>query len=363
MENSIANQDWLTLTQFFPYGWEEKAYELGVLTRKRKFKNPSDLLRVLLIHFSDHCSLKEAVTKAKIGKLVDISDVALLKKIILSSEWFRWMTLELIKKRFNNYTIPEEFQNYTIKSVDASVITEPGSTGTDWRLHYSLELFGLKCDEFRITKPNVGESFTNFLINKNDIYIGDRCYSKYHGLKYVTNNGGYFVVRYQNKAFKLFDEQMQEFNLIEKIRSLEIGELSEITAYIATNNEAKIPVRICTIKKSKASAEESIKKAIAKIKREHNTISEMTLELYNYIIVVTSLPEEICAMDVMKLYRLRWQIELAFKRLKSIFGLGHLPKKDIEAARAWLHGKLFVAILTQTVIEESLNFSPWGYPI
>ena len=109
MENSISNHDWLTLTQFFPAGWEEKAYELGVLTRKRKFKNPSDLLRVLLIHLSDHCSLKEAVTIAKIGNLIDISDVALLKKIILSSEWFRWMTLELLKKRLKSFDYPPQF--------------------------------------------------------------------------------------------------------------------------------------------------------------------------------------------------------------------------------------------------------------
>jgi len=74
-------------------------------------------------------------------------------------------------------------------------------------------------------------------------------------------------------------------------------------------------------------------------------------------------PDSISAASILELYRLRWQIELAFKRLKSIFGLGHLPKKDKQSSQAWLHGKMFVAILTQIITDESQLFSPWGYPL
>jgi hypothetical protein len=363
MENSISNYDWLTLTQFFPAGWEDKAYELGVLTRKRKFKSPSDLLRVLLIHLSDHCSLKEAVTLAKLGDLVDISDVALLKKIVLSSEWFRWMTLEIIKKRLINFNCPKQFLNYNIKTVDASVITEPGSTGTDWRLHYSLELFKLKCDEFKVTKPNIGESFRNFNVQSNDLYIGDRAYNTYLGIKHILSSGGQFLTRYRNRAFTFYDEDMVEFKLIDKLETLEIGEMMDINAYIGTKNNENIKVRVCALKKSEQMADKAINKTLSKHNRKQSKINPITLEYHKYMILVTSLPSELSASDIMNLYRLRWQIELTFKKLKSIFGLGHLPKKDERAARAWLHGKLFVAMLTHAIIDESLFFSPWGYPI
>ena len=65
----------------------------------------------------------------------------------------------------------------------------------------------------------------------------------------------------------------------------------------------------------------------------------------------------------MEIYRCRWQVELAFKRLKSILGLGNLKKFDPEAARAWLHGKLLVAALIQALISAGSTFSPWGFPI
>ena len=53
--------------------------------------------------------------------------------------------------------------------------------------------------------------------------------------------------------------------------------------------------------------------------------------------------------------------QLSFKRLKSILGLGHLPKKDPASARAWLHGKLLTGLLVERMIEAADTFSPWGY--
>ena len=49
--------------------------------------------------------------------------------------------------------------------------------------------------------------------------------------------------------------------------------------------------------------------------------------------------------------------------MKSIMGLGHLPKADPVSCRAWLHGKLFVALLVERMIEEANSFSPWGYQL
>jgi len=147
-ENKIFNEDWKILTKFFPKGWRAKARELGVLKRKRNIKSTNILLRIFLIHLADGCSLRETVTRAKQGKLADISDVALLKRLKTCSEWFRWMSLELLKKRGVEIIPPNWLKGYQVKSIDASVITESASTGTDWRLHYSINLFSLQCDQF-----------------------------------------------------------------------------------------------------------------------------------------------------------------------------------------------------------------------
>ena len=65
--------------------------------------------------------------------------------------------------------------------------------------------------------------------------------------------------------------------------------------------------------------------------------------------------------QVLELYRVRWQIELAFKRMKSIMGFGQLPKLSDASSRAWIHGKLFVALLLERLLDAAEHFSPWGY--
>jgi hypothetical protein len=55
---------------------------------------------------------------------------------------------------------------------------------------------------------------------------------------------------------------------------------------------------------------------------------------------------------------MRWQIELAFKRMKSLLGLGKLKKVEPAGARAWLQGKLLIACLIEKMIAVGDLFSP-----
>ena len=85
-----------------------------------------------------------------------------------------------------------------------------------------------------------------------------------------------------------------------------------------------------------------------------------TLELAKYVIVFTTRSRGSTA-DVLRSYRMRWQIELVFKRLKSLAQLGHVPKHDDRSSRAWLYGKLLVTLLTQKLIRIGRDISPSGY--
>lgn len=358
------NEEWLVLSKFFPKDWRHKAKQLGALQRQRKIKSADDLLRLLLIHLADGCSMRETVSRAQQGGLSFISDVALLKRLRSSSEWFRWMSTELLKRRGLSMVCPDWLERYDVRSVDASIINEPGSTGADWRLHYSIKLFGLKCDQFLISRPKVGESFLNFHVNRGDLLIGDRAYGRVKGMQYVKNKNGDYLVRLKSKAFSMHDKCGGQFELLPKLRTLPYEEVGEWLIQAGSEHSGgKLAVRICAIKKSKEAAEEAIKKTLAEQKKKQRTVNPETLEMHRYIVLATSLPDDITGEQVMELYRNRWQIEIAFKRLKSIIGLGHLPKVDEESARSWLHGKLFVALVAQAIVDEGRFFSPWGYPI
>ena len=59
----------------------------------------------------------------------------------------------------------------------------------------------------------------------------------------------------------------------------------------------------------------------------------------------------------MMLYR-RWQIEIGFKRLKTLGGLDRLPASDPALARTWLLAHLIAAVLTDEIAREIVGFPP-----
>ncbi len=62
-----------------------------------------------------------------------------------------------------------------------------------------------------------------------------------------------------------------------------------------------------------------------------------TLESPKYVFVLaTFAQEDFDTLAVLELYRIRRQVELAFKRLKSLMQAGHVPKYDVTSPRAWI---------------------------
>jgi hypothetical protein len=65
----------------------------------------------------------------------------------------------------------------------------------------------------------------------------------------------------------------------------------------------------------------------------------------------------------MVLYRARWQIELLFKRLKSLLHLDTLPSRQGPTAKSWMLARLIAAALAQRLVQPSGPLSPWGYEL
>jgi len=360
-----AGNDWEAARLFLPVGWEKQAKERGAMLRRRRFKDPGYLLRVLLVHLAGGCSLRGTVARARQARLGKLSDVALLKRLRAASDWLRWMAVELLARRNCTVTRPEWLSNYNVRCFDATVICEPGSRGTDWRLHYSLRLFGLDCDDFKLTSPEVGETFANFSVAPGDLILADRGYGSLKGLCYVRERGGDFLVRLKSKAFRLYVVGTgEEFDLLEALQGLAIGEIGDWDVEARAADKAPMKLRVCGVKKSREAAEDSAQRALRKARERGYTLDRETQELQHYVVLATSVGRaSMTAEQVAELYRIRWQVEIAFKRLKTIMGLGHLPKTDPVSAQAWLHGKVFVALLTQAMVDEGRTFSPWGYEV
>lgn len=356
------SQDWPYLVTFFPNGWQQRAKELGALLRCRKFTDAESLLRTLLIHLADGCSLRETAARAKHGKIVSISDVALLKRLRASGEWLRWMAEQVMAKWIDKQPSAVFNEDLNIRIIDGSTIQEPGATGSTWRIHYSICLPSLHCDEVHLTTPKVGESLKRFTVKPGDLFLGDRGYAHRPGIAHVVKSGGEVLVRVNLTSIRFVTENGTPFKLIEHLRTLSGRKIGDWDVWIEHKDEM-ISGRICAIKKNKVAAEKAQRKALKENGRKGAKVKPETIESAAYIFVFTTLDRRVRPTAVLEMYRGRWQIELVFKRLKSIVGLGHLKKKDFAAAQAWLHGKLLVSFLIEALIVAGERFFPWGYPI
>jgi Transposase DDE domain len=354
-----TEEDWSVLRSLFPRGWEEQAKETGAMERQQGITIPETLLRLFLLHVARGYSLRETVVRANESGLATISDVGLLKRLRRSEDWLHWLCTQLVAE--NGVQMPEQKNQGSVRIVDGTIVKEPGKTGSQWRILYSIRLPDLRCDYFDLgatVGAGAGESFTRLPVVKHDLILGDAGYCTAAGIKWVVKHGGDVLVRLHPHGLPLQKKSGGNFDLLTHLRTLKkAGSAGEWRTSLPGT---AIEGRVCALRKS----EEAIQQAYWRIerrasKKQTKTKAE-TWEHAKYVIVFTtglSTPAE----TILEWYRVRWQIELTFKRLKSLAQLGHLPKYDAQSSRAWLYAKLFVALLTQKLVRIGRDISPWGY--
>jgi hypothetical protein len=363
--DNLLDENWKVLMTLFPPGWREQARQSGAVERLRGFSSPEELLRTLLLHVARGYSLRETVVQAKAAGIAKVSDVALLKRLRNCELWLRMLCVSLLQE--NEVDLPEFKFAKGLRVVDATVVKEPGPTGSQWRMHYSLRIPSLVCDFFEITPTQgegVGESFTRFPVLPGEFILGDAGYCTPPGVEYLDHRGAYVLVRVNAQSFPLNSAGGRPWAPLPRLSSLsEAGRIGEWNVTVPGLGR-RVKGRICALRKS----EQSIRQAHRRLRRKGSKkgiqVQPQTFEFAKYVVVFTTFPEEdFPAVEILKWYRVRWQIELVFQRLKSAAQLGHLPKYDERSSRAWLYGKMLVALLTQKLVRLGREISPWGYPL
>ena len=201
-----------------------------------------------------------------------------------------------------------------------------------------------------------------FPVARGDILLGDRGYSNLNGVRHVVEAGGDVIVRLNRHALPLFTETEKRLDVLKIARKVKANQNMEHVAWVQRGHGC-IKVRHLIVRRSRQATEYARKKLKRRASKKQTKLSEKALEAAQYFFLWTTLPASWSRPQILELYQCRWQIELAFKRMKSIMGLGHLPKRDPESCRAWLHGKLLTSLLVERMIGAAKKLSPWGYEL
>jgi hypothetical protein len=360
---SAASEDWQVLLSLFPPGWEELGRSAGAVTRLRGFNSLNDLFRTLLLHVGCGWSLRETAVQARLAGIADVSDVTLLNRLRQAEGWLRQLCQQLWRE--NEVNLEPAVKGRTVRLLDATVVKEPGKTGGQWRIHYSIRLPSLECDHFDLTPvkgKNTGEKFGRFKFQAGELVLADAGYCDPPGVALVVSQGADVCVRLNRASLPLVDEKGLPFDLLKQIRTMrQAGEARDWPVWVRSA-DGEIAGRLCGLRKSKDAIQRAQRRLVRKQQDGKANVTPESQEFACYVLVFTTMPRRVAtAQQVMECYRLRWQIELTFKRLKSIVQVGHVPKQDDQSSRAWLYGKLFVALLSQKLARIGSAVSPWGY--
>ena len=235
-------------------------------------------------------------------------------------------------------------------------------------MHYSVRLPSLACDYLGLTGTEgvgPGESLVQFPIQSCDHLLAGRGYSTARGLRHVAQAGGRVIVRVSTSSLVLERADGRPFDLLASVCRLRYaGRIGSWDMRAVDAEGVAATGRACALRKTQEAIRIGHKSLRRQASKKGKLLRPETLERAKYLIVFTTFPTaEFSAAEVPKWYRTRWQVELVFKRFKSLTELGHLPKHDEQSTRAWLYGKLFVALLLEKLIGHARAISPGGYEL
>jgi len=339
---------------------------MKALIRKREIRSGEMLLRLALAYGPGGLSLRAAAAWAGVSGLAEMSDTAVMKRVRNASDWLGQVAGALLRRDVGLHRAAAFLPGRRLRIVDGSVITQPGSRGTDWRLHATYDPASSCFTDLDLTDAHGAESLTRAGLEPGDVALGDRNYAKPAALKSVLDQGADFIVRVGWSSLRLLQADGTPLVWETLFGGLQPGCAIERRVQVAHSGspgkrgltwfEARLIVRRATA--------EAAEQALRRVRRGHSKrrchaeLQPITVQSAGFLMLLTSLPADVRLDEVLAAYRVRWQVELAFKRLKSQLGLDRLPAKRRDLARSWLLAHLILALLIDDLTQEVLDSPP-----
>jgi Transposase DDE domain len=360
-----VDEEWHLLTSLLPQDWQRLAWQTGAVRRVRSLGDTEVLLRLLLLHVASGLSLRQTTARACAQGLASVSSVALFKRLRGCELWLQTLNERLLQQRGFFDSIPLQGKinksGHRLRAVDATHVKESGPSGSTWRVHYSIGLPSAACDFFEVTDLSEPEKIERIPVEPGDIVLADRGYCRKADVKSAVDRGAHLVMRVALNGLVPLDSDGNKLALLPWLRQLQGQQSGSLNVQIQVGKD-RIQGRFCAVRCNQITSERLKKQLRRKRQKRQEGVGEKALEACEYICVFTTLCEnEYSPEEILNLYRLRWQIELTFKRLKSLMQIGHLPKREPKSARAWLQAKMLTVLLMEKLIEQARSFSPWGY--
>jgi len=358
---SLVTQDWDGVVDRLggAAALEQSARDTKAFLRARAVATAVDLLRLILAYCLSDRGLRSTVAWATAAGLADISNVALLKRLRGCGDW-----LALLVGQALSAAAPQASRGRLIRIIDATTVPKAGAAAKKgnkvWRIHSAFDLPGERFGHFELTDQHGGETLDRIPVVKGEIRLADRAYLQPDRIALVLEQEADVLIRAGWRNARWLDAEGEPVDLLAEFRKAADCGVIDRPIFIGRKNGEPLALRLVAVKKPPHAAEAARRAARRQAKKQGHQVSKGTLAAADWVILVTSLsPEAFPTADVLALYRLRWRIELGFKRLKSLIGLKGPPGVDERSARPYVLAHLLIILLLEPLVDGIEDSPRW----
>jgi hypothetical protein len=339
-------QEWPHVLTLLPSDLEDSARESEALVRCRNVPDAAALMRMALAYAVSDLSLKGVAAWANALGLAQITGPGLFYRLCEAEAWLQRVLVQTLQNRVEGATA----SRMRLRVVDATVIHGPGATGTEWRAHVLIDPRSGEFRSVELTDAQGGEGYGRYRVTAHEVILGDRAYATARGVWAIQSAQAYVMARMNPHTIRVCNEKRQRISLRSQEKS--VPKLGGV--------EFNILVPIPPVKRTK-SHKWPLARAIAWVPARAVAARTRSGEV---IWLLTTLPEEQASPhELMQLYRLRWQIELFFKRLRSLLHMDALPSRQGPTAKSWMLARFLAPALAQELVQPAGPLSPWGHEL
>ena len=340
------------------------AFETGAIQRRRQISTGASLLRLSLARGPGGLSLSEA---AAWGGMIGLAEMSApgLKGRLDNANGFLDAILERLLAGPRR-SPPLRWPGRVLCAADGSTISQRASIGIDWRVHGVYDLGRGRFAHLDLTDSHGAESVAHGTARDGEVRIMDRNYGRAPSLADWRDQAGGavdFIARLGWSACALRTQAGTPFDLIGQLSALpdDDGPHEVWVQAKAGKSKPDLALRLVIVRKPPEAVATEHAKLRRKAQLKQKTLKPQSLIAAGFVILATSLPcEGYPAAEILAAYRLRGQIELAFKRLKSLLHIDMLPTRTAQASRSWLLAHLILAVLCDDITRDVLDSFPSG---
>jgi Transposase DDE domain len=177
------------------------------------------------------------------------------------------------------------------------------------------------------------------------LFLFDLGYFKIQALARLATAGAYFLTRLNHQT-TIYAPRAGGMQDVELAQMLQGGEGTLIERAICIGAKERVPVRLVAVRMPESIVNERRRSAKKKAKKKGYTPSKAHLNLLAWNLFISNVPATIWkTATVVKVYPIRWQIELIFKSWKSYLHLASIKTKKADTTLCYLYGRMLLVVL------------------